>query len=39
MDTPVTVTSPPVDDHCDGGYVVVNGVCKMNVPERPRLDD
>ena len=39
MDTPVTVTSPPVDDRCDGGYVVVNGVCKMNVPERPRLDD
>ena len=40
MDTAVTVTSPPVlDDRCDGGYVEVDGVCRMNVPVRPRLDD
>ena len=38
LDTPITVTSPPLVDSCDGGYVVVDGVCKMDVPERPRLD-
>ncbi len=39
LDTPATVTAPPLVDRCEGGYVVIDGVCKMDVPERPRLDD
>ena len=39
LDTPVTVTAPPLVDSCNGGYVLVDGVCRMDVPERPRLDD
>jgi hypothetical protein len=39
LDTPVTVTAPPLVEECSGGYVLVDGVCKMDVPDRPRLDD